>query len=205
MDTWQDPAKVEEYGGRVGRIPARIAGEAELLDTLPHVVRRILDLGCGDGRLTALVMEAHPELEVAVGLDNSPPMLRAASARFGGDHRVTLVPHDLDAPLPPFEAFDAVISGFAIHHVTHERKRSRFGEIFAALVPGGVFANLEVVLCATPALQTEFFAQIGRADGDPEDVCAPVEPQLEWMRAAGFSDVDCQWRWRGFALLVGRR
>ena len=50
----------------------------------------------------------------------------------------------------------------------------------------------------------EFNRRIGRPGGDPEDVLAPVEPQLEWMRNAGLCQVDCQWRWRGFALLVGQ-
>lgn len=203
--TWNGEAKVREYVDRVGRLPARITGETELLDAMPFTVRRVLDLGCGDGRLGALVMGAHPEVEAVVAFDRSPPMLDAARARFGDDPRVTIAAHDMDDPLPHAEPFDAVVSGFAIHHLDHTRKQSLFREVHAALVPGGVFANLEVVECATPALQAEFFARIGRAAGDPEDVCAPVEPQLEWMRAAGFTDVDCQWRWRGFALLVGRR
>jgi tRNA (cmo5U34)-methyltransferase len=71
------------------------------------------------------------------------------------------------------------------------------------LRPGGVFANLEVVECATPALQAEFYERIGRVGGDPEDVLADVASQLAWMREAGLVDVDCFWRWRGFALLVG--
>lgn len=205
MATWQSDSKVREYVERVGRLPARLTGETELLDALASPVRRVLDLGCGDGRLAALVMDAHAEVEVAVALDRSPPMLDAARARFAGDPRVTVAAYDMDDPLPPAAPYDAVVSGFAIHHLSHARKRALFREIHAALRPGGVFANLEVVECATPALQAEFFARIGRAEGDPEDVCAPVEPQLEWMRAAGFTDVDCQWRWRGFALLVGRR
>jgi tRNA (cmo5U34)-methyltransferase len=206
MDTtWESDAKAAEYLERVGRLPARVAGETELLDALPVEVRRVLDVGCGDGRLAALVIEAHPEVEAALALDRSAPMLGAARARFGADPRITLDLYDMNDPLPVAEPFCAVVSGFAIHHLAHGRKQALFREIHDSLRPGGVFANLEVVECATPTLQAEFFARIGRAAGDPEDVCAPVGPQLEWMRAAGFRDVDCQWRWRGFALLVGRR
>jgi hypothetical protein len=66
-----------------------------------------------------------------------------------------------------------------------------------------VFANLEVVQSATPELHAAFRRAIGREADDPEDHLAPVDAQLEWMRAAGLEQVDCLWRWRGFALLVG--
>ena len=67
-----------------------------------------------------------------------------------------------------------------------------------------MFANLEVVQCATPKLHEEFNQRIGRPGGDPEDILAGVEEQLGWMSEAGLDQVDCNWRWRGFALLVGQ-
>jgi len=202
--TWRDVDKVEEYVERIGRVEARAAGERELADVLPRDVARMLDLGCGDGRLMALVLAARPGVQELVGLDNSPPMIERAEARFVDERRTTIVAHDLREPLPDLGVFDVVTSGFAIHHLAHERKQSLFGEAANVLRPGGVFVNLEVVECATPALQAEFYERIGRPGGDPEDVLSTVEPQLEWMRAAGLDDVDCYWRWRGFALLVGR-
>ena len=69
---------------------------------------------------------------------------------------------------------------------------------------GGTFANLEVVASPTPELQAAFEAAIGRPGGDPEDRLAAVEDQLTWMRAAGLEQVDCLWKWRGFALMVGQ-
>ena len=203
--TWKDHEKVHEYVGRVGKLAARAAGEAELVENLPDQVKRVLDLGCGDGRLAAVVLEARPEAAEAVGLDSSVPMLDLARERFGDDERITLVEHDLDEPLPDLETFDVVVSGFAIHHLTHERKQSLFAEVARALRPGGVFANLEVVQCATEELQAQFYRRIGRPGGDAQDVLAEVEPQLEWMRGAGLVQVDCAWRWRGFALLVGQQ
>jgi tRNA (cmo5U34)-methyltransferase len=202
--TWRDESKVEEYLGRVGRLDARRAGEAQLLEALPADVERMLDLGCGDGRLIELVLTARPGVVHAVGLDNSPPMLVLARERFARESRVRIEAHDLGQPLPEGEAFDVLVSGFAIHHLPDDRKRSLLTEVAARLRPGGVFANLEVVRCATPELQDEFNRRIDRPGGDPEDRLVGVEPQLEWMRSAGLVQVDCNWRWRGFALLVGQ-
>jgi cyclopropane fatty-acyl-phospholipid synthase-like methyltransferase len=164
----------------------------------------VLDLGCGDGRLIDLVLQARPDVEEVVGVDNSPPMLERARERFGADGRVVVRTGDLREPVEVAGPFDLVTSGFAIHHVEDERKQALFAEVCALLTPGGTFANLEVVASPTPELQAAFETAIMRPGGDPEDRLAPVEAQLGWMRDAGLSQVDCMWKWRGFALLVGQ-
>lgn len=202
--SWKTEAKVQDYLGRVGRLEARRAGENEFVESLPATVNRVLDLGCGDGRLTSLVFDARSEAREAELLDNSEPMLRLARANFAKDSRVTIREHDLAESFPDSDQFDAIVSGFAIHHLSHQRKQTLFAEAVGSLRPGGVFSNLEVVQCATPELHEEFNRRIERPGGDPEDVLASVEDQLGWMRDAGLTQVDCNWRWRGFALLVGQ-
>ena len=203
MSTWSDPAKVHEYLDRIGTLPPRLAGEMMLVDVMPAAPRRLLDLGCGDGRLTALALEARPSIEEVVAVDLSPPMLEQARARFAGDARVRIERWDLADALTPLGRFDLVVSGFAIHHLPDERKQALFAEVAAQLDAGGMFANLEVVASPTPELHATFRAAIGRVADDPEDILADVESQLRWMRAVGMEQVDCLWKWRGFALLVG--
>jgi tRNA (cmo5U34)-methyltransferase len=200
---WRDPDHVDEYLGRVGTLAPRLAGEAMLVDVLPSDPRRVLDLGCGDGRLAALALEARPAIEAVVAVDSSPPMLALARARFADDPRVEVRAGDLGRPLPPDPPFDLVVSGFAIHHLDDDRKQTLLGEVVDRLAPAGLFANLEVVASASPELHRIFLDQIGRPADDPEDQLVDVETQLGWMRNAGLTQVDCLWRWRGFALLVG--
>ena len=204
MTTWSDPAKAREYVERIAGVPQRLAGEAVLAEILPRAPRRALDLGCGDGRLIRLLLDARPTVELVLGVDLSPPMLRRAQDQFAGDDRVVLQRHDLHDPLAGLGAFDLVTTGFAIHHVSDTRKQAIFAEVVGLLHPGGTFANLEVVASPTPELQAAFEAAIGRPGGDPEDRLAAVEDQLTWMRAAGLEQVDCLWKWRGFALMVGQ-
>ncbi|HXA33342.1 MAG TPA: hypothetical protein VNV87_13880 [Acidimicrobiales bacterium] len=64
--------------------------------------------------------------------------------------------------------------------------------------------GLEVVASATPELHAEFLTASGRTGDDPEDRLVGVETQMGWMCEAGLEQVDCLWRWRAFALLVGR-
>ena len=168
-------------------------------------MERAADLGCGDGRLAALVLDACPQVKEIVAVDASPPMLAKARERFRADGRVRVVEGDLRDDIRALGDFDLVVSGFAIHHLDDSRKRALFGEVVGRLRPGGVFVNLEVVQSATPELHAEFRAAIGRAADDPEDQLVDVETQLAWMRTAGLDQVDCLWRWRGFALLVGTK
>ena len=139
VNLWASAQHALDYLGRADSIPHRVEGESTLLEFIPPAVRRILDLGTGDGRLLALVKLAHPEA-TSVAIDFSPAMLDAARKRFAEDHSVKVVTHNLEDPLPQSDTFDAVVSSFAIHHLTHERKRSLYAEIYARLNPGGCFA-----------------------------------------------------------------
>lgn len=206
VNLWASTQHALDYLGRADSIPHRVEGESTLLEFIPEQARRILDLGTGDGRLLALVKLAHPNA-IAVAIDFSPAMLDAASRRFAGDPSVEVMPHNLEDPLPQLGMFDAVVSSFAIHHLTHERKRSLYAEIHARLNPGGVFCNLEHVASATPQLHEEFLRHIGCTveTEDPSNKLLALETQLQWLREIGFSDVDCHWKWRELALLTGRR
>ncbi len=201
--TWSDPDSVARYLGRIDDLGPRAAGEEVLTTLLPDSPRSVLDLGCGDGRLAALVLDQRPGIQEVVAVDASPAMLGHARRRFAGDPRVAVREWDLNDPLTPLGAFDVIMAGFSIHHLEDDRKQELFGEVARQLNSGGLFANLEVVASATPELHRRFLDLIGRSDNDPEDRLASVGDQLQWMREAGLSQVDCLWRWRGFALLAG--
>jgi SAM-dependent methyltransferase len=204
---WTTAEHVHRYLGRADEYPRRAEGESVLLEHVPGDARRILDLGTGDGRLLALLRIDRPQM-LGVGLDFSELMLEAARERFAGDERIELVKHDLAdlaEPLPALGRFEAVVSSMAVHHLEHERKRSLYGEVFDLLAPGGVFANFEHVASPTARLHLAFFAAIGEPleHEDPSDRLLDVESQLGWLRAIGFDDVDCYWKWLEMALLIG--
>ena len=203
-EEWTTAEHVRKYLDRADEYPRRSEGESVLLDVVPRDVRRVVDLGTGDGRLLALLQVDRPEM-LGVGLDFSDLMLGAARERFADDERIEIVEHNLAERLPALGRFDAVVSSMAIHHLEHARKRSLYGEIFDLLNRGGVFANFEHVASPTNRLHLAFFAAIAEPleDEDPSDRLLDVESQLIWLRELGFDDVDCYWKWREMALLAG--
>lgn len=198
-EEWRDPARVAEYLSR--EIPHRLVAEQMLLEALPSRVERFMDLGTGDGRLLAAVRGQHPGA-VAVGVDTSEPMLTRAADRFAGESAVELRTHDLARPLGDMEPLDAVVSGLAIHHLEDERKRELFAEVDALLKRGGVFANLDLVSSASASLHERFRREIGRAQDDPTDRLADLSDQMDWLRNAGFAEVDCHFKWLELSLVV---
>jgi tRNA (cmo5U34)-methyltransferase len=206
VNLWSSPEHSKDYLKRADSIPHRREGEATLLEFLPERVSRFLDLGSGGGRLLALVKAARPNAEV-VAVDFSEAMLEVLRDAYRNDAKTSIVEHDLSSPLPEIGKFDAVASSFAIHHVTHERKRRLYQEIFGLLNPGGMFLNLEHVASATPRLHESFLSQLNVTPEteDPSNKLLDLELQLSWLREIGFIDVDCHWKWRELALLAGTK
>jgi SAM-dependent methyltransferase len=103
-----------------------------VLDLLaPRPGERVLDLGCGDGALTAKIAEAGAEV---VGADSSPELVEAARVR-GLDARL------VDGHALPFEAqFDAVFSNAALHWMKRDPDAVIAG-VRRALRPGGRFVG----------------------------------------------------------------
>jgi len=206
INEWVNSEHAVSYLGRADQIPHRREGESTLLELLPAGVNRVLDLGSGDGRLLGFVLEKFPQSQ-AVALDFSPEMLGRLRQRFAANANVSVIDHNLNDALPEIGPFDAVVSSFAIHHCTHERKRELYEEIFCLLAPGGIFCNLEHVASPNRKVHVEFLSAIGYTleTEDPSNKLLDLHAQLNWLWAIGYADVDCFWKWRELALLSGRK
>lgn len=111
---------------------------AELLARVPMATAaRIIDLGCGPGNSTELLVRRFPGAHV-VGIDNSPPMLDSAAARLPQTHFELA---DISAWEPAAAAGctpDLIFANAALQWVPDHAQL--IPRLFAALAPGGVLA-----------------------------------------------------------------
>jgi trans-aconitate 2-methyltransferase len=163
-----------------------------VLDRLPlRGDERVLDAGCGSGRVTELLLGRLPHGDV-VALDGSAAMVEEARRRLGGDPRVTFVIADLLQPLPAEPPVDAILSTATFHWITdHDRL---FRNLAAVLRPGGRLVaqcgggdNVASVLAVAKAVAPDFGL-------DPEWrgpwLFATPEATAERLAAAGFTEIE---------------
>jgi ubiquinone/menaquinone biosynthesis C-methylase UbiE len=226
---WQSDELVHEFLHQRATVLPLLDVQEDLVRRLfercARPVRRVLDVGCGDGAMAELVLGVAPAAE-AVLVDNSEPMLAAAQRRFAGrDAAWQAVRADLRDPAwadaLPQRSYDAAVSGFAIHHLEAERKRSLFAELFGLLAPGGMFVNMDVVLVAGPlsglldeqmvanAIAAERQRGGPRSDeqierellaDDSDDRPDGADEQLSWLREAGFEQAEVHFKWADAAV-----
>ncbi|WP_028058834.1 class I SAM-dependent methyltransferase [Candidatus Solirubrobacter pratensis] len=149
---------------------------------------RVLDAGCGTGRVTAALVERLPRGEV-VAVDGSQAMVDETKARLGDGveaFAADLVELELERPV------DAILSTATFHWIgDHERL---FARLHAALKPGGRLVaqcggagNVATLLEAIAAVGHPAFAGW---DG-PWNFATTRETKAR-LEAAGFRDV---WTW----------
>jgi trans-aconitate 2-methyltransferase len=97
--------------------------------------RRVVDLGCGPGELTAALLARWPGARV-LGVDSSPEMLHKAQA-LAVPGRLDFVAGDL-AGYRPDEPQDLVVANASLHWI--EDHATLLGHLLSCLAPGGVLA-----------------------------------------------------------------
>ncbi len=146
-----------------------------LLDRHERPLERFVDLGCGAGAVSELVLGCLPGAE-GVLVDFSEPMLARAGVNLAGyAGRWQAVRGDLNDPAwrdaLPAGRYDAIVSGLAIHHLPPERKRTLFAQAFELLEPGGMFVNMDYVAIDGPLrglFDEQMLANAVRAASSPE-------------------------------------
>jgi tRNA (cmo5U34)-methyltransferase len=180
----------------------------------------VLDLGAGTGLFSAMVMGRLPQARLHL-VDVSDPMLAQARQRFAGAAASSASFEVRDYTQGSLGGpWDLVISALSIHHLDDGAKRALFARIFEALRPAGLFVNAEQVLGPTPAAEARYrrlwddqvlASGVDRLEYERavermrHDRCATLGDQLEWMRAAGFTEVDCAFKQWRFAVYFGMR
>jgi trans-aconitate 2-methyltransferase len=114
----------------------------------------VLDVGCGNGRVTAEIASRLPDGTV-LGIDSSADMIASAKHQFGPGTRLNLRFEQADARQLPFrEAFDLVVSFNALHWIPEQEQALRsihsalksHGTAQLRLVPAGERKSLENII-----------------------------------------------------------
>lgn len=234
MNYWERKEKLFKYidGARQFFPQAK-----EQLDIISRIVEKynpaiqhFLDLGCGDGFLGHFIHQLYPTSH-GVFLDCSEEMIHKARQRDQESLSEFIVcdfgETNWFETIKTADKFDLIISGFSIHHISNEKKKRIYQDIFNLLKPNGIFLNLEHVASPADNLE-ELFADLfddGMIDyqkhiGDEKtkdeikeiyhdpnhkklNKLESVETQCDWLRKIGFSEVDCYMKIFELALFGG--
>lgn len=180
---------------------------------------RILELGCGSGNLSELVGRRFPTASIRL-VDFSGRLLEQCRSRLAGHGGVEYQEEDFRNLEFTQGSFDFVVSSISLHHLTHEEKADLFVRVHQWLDNGGVFSYSDQFAGATDDLYAQQMAdwkeeskKLGASAAEwgawmehqeAHDHHATLIDQIEWLRRAGFTSIDCTWRYILWTVLQAR-
>jgi SAM-dependent methyltransferase len=226
---WQSAQIVQAWAGEEAERERRRPGHRRFLaQLLPFADEAFtfLDLGAGTGAASRAILAAHPR-STAILADFSAEMMSVAEREmqpFAGRYRY--VEFDLAAGVWPAAipaALDAVVTSMCVHHLTDERKRGLFTEIFGRLAPGGWYFNYDPVRADDPLVEATWERMSDREDPEAAQrrrhrtpsqqarwdnhvrYLIPLGQQLGYLRSAGFEGIDVYYKQLENVIYGGRR
>lgn len=200
-------------------VPQYLEQHGILYDLLPSAEREyhVLDLGCGNGILSELVLRKLPRSFV-VGFDLTENMLHACEKKLSdyagrfelkqGDYRCDSIG----------TRYDIVMAGLTLHHLTWKERENFYHILSSALNPGGLLLARDIIIDEDQAVaqhQYGLWKEFMKSQGeDPEfwyskhmakDHPITLADHFSWLKGAGFSRVACHWRLFNFAITAAEK
>lgn len=178
----------------------------------------ILDIGAGTGLLSALLLKKYPGASLTL-IDVSDRMVAVARQRFEDYPGIEYIIDDF-ARYRFSKPFDIIISSLAIHHLNESEKEALYCKVYNSLKKPGCFINADQVLGSTAYLENLYkedwkkkvmatpltAEELGQAyERTRMDQMSTLTDQLGWLRAAGFSQVDCVYKYYNFVVMYARK
>lgn len=195
--------------GQVATIDATISLEliTEASKRIVPNAKNVLDIGCGAGNYTLMMLSKIPNLNATL-VDLSQPMLDKALERVSKETsgKVEILQGDIREVALPEEQFDIILAGAVLHHLRDDQDwETTFSKLFRLLKPGGCLMISDLITQDTALLNEytwerygDYLEGIGGAEYrqkvldyvEKEDSPRSMNYQLDLMKEVGFSKVE---------------
>lgn len=195
--------------GQISTIDATLSLEliTEAAKRIIPTARQLLDIGCGAGNYTLMMLGKIPDLSCTL-VDLSKPMLDKAFERVTAhtSGKVEIVQGDIREVKLANEQFDIILAGAVLHHLRDDSDwETTFKKIYNLLKPGGCLMISDLITQEVEQLNDytwerygDYLEQSGGKDYrkkvldyiEKEDSPRPMSYQLELMKKVGFKKVE---------------
>ncbi|MBL0355603.1 MAG: class I SAM-dependent methyltransferase [Chitinophagaceae bacterium] len=195
--------------GQLSTIDASISLEliTESAKRIIPAASTLLDIGCGAGNYTLMMLSKIPNLHCTL-VDLSKPMLDKAYERVSQvtSNKVQVIQGDIRSIELPNNHFDIILAGAVLHHLRDDADwETTFTKLYQLLKPGGCLMISDLITQDTEVLNKYTWEKYGNylenTGGKEyrkkvldyiakEDSPRSLNYQLDLMKRVGFSKVE---------------
>ena len=223
---YDDADRVAQYDAKMNLMHPNRTKMAEIVCAMlpfeTHAAVRVLDLGTGTGFLSAQVLQTFPRAQV-IAVDGAAAMMQQARARLREKAQALTWKictfQELAQTTADLPRLDAVVSSFALHHLSAEQKLELYRALREKIQPGGWLINADIVAMPETEIEARYqrlrclgiqqrarqqlgeertlediAASLTKLEQEDGDQPLALASDLQLLREAGFHEVDCFWK-----------